>query len=101
MEAQYLQFVQHLHGAFQAKTQVAVITERLLHALFLDQPVDERHFLRQVVVKDHAADRGVDELTLHGHRLGMRHVLIVVGGGQINHFSVVPQTNRGEQLDFA
>ena len=99
-EAQFLQFVQHLHGALEAKTQVAVIAE-LLHALFLDQAVDEGHFLRQVVVKNHAADRGVDELALHHHGLGVRHVLIVVGGGEINHFTVVAETNRREQFDFA
>ena len=37
-EAQFLQLVEHLHGALQAETQVAVVA-KLLHALFLDQPL--------------------------------------------------------------
>ena len=35
LEAQFLELVEHLHGALQAEAQVAVIAE-LLHALFLD-----------------------------------------------------------------
>jgi len=42
-ESELFQLVEHLYGALQAKTQVAVIAE-LLHALFLDQAVDKGHF---------------------------------------------------------
>ena len=53
-----------------------------------------------MIVEDHAANRGVDELALHHHGRGVRHVLIVVGGGEIDHFTVVAETNRREQFDF-
>ena len=86
LEAQFLELVEHLHGALQAKAQVAVVAE-LLHALFLDEAVDERHFLGQVIVENHAADGGVDELALQRDRFGVRHVLIVVGGGEVDHFA--------------
>ena len=92
-EAEFLELVEHQHGALQAEAQVAVIDE-LLHALLLDQAVDEGHLLRQVIVEDHAADGGVDELALHHDRLGVRHVLIVVGGGQVDQFAGVAQADR-------
>ena len=85
-EAQFLQLVEHLHGALQTETQVAVIAE-LLDALFLDQAVDEGHFLGQVIVEDHAAHGGVDELALHHDGSGVRHILIVIGGGEVHHFA--------------
>src|SRR5579864_4518662 len=100
LEAQFLQFVEHLHGALQTKAQVAVIAE-LLHAFFLDEAIDKRHFLGQVIVENHAPDGGVDELALQRDRFGVRHVLIVVGGGEIDHFAFVTETNRREEFDFA
>ena len=100
LEAQFLQLVEHLHGALQSEAQVAVIAE-LLHALFLDEAVDERHFLGQVIVENHAADGGVDELALQRDGFGVRHVLIVVRGGEVDHFAFVAETNRREQFDFA
>src|SRR5215472_289438 len=47
------------------------------------------------------ADSGLDKLALHLHRLGMRHILVVVGGGEVNDFTGVAQANRSKQLDFA
>jgi len=43
---------------------------------------------------------GVDELALHHDGLGVRHVLIVIGGGEVDDFAVVAETDRREQLDF-
>jgi len=47
-----------------------------------------------VIVEDEPADGGVDELALHHDGLGVRHVLIVIGGGEINHFASYQETNR-------
>ena len=52
-------------------------------------------------IENHAADGGLDELALHLDGLGVRHVLIVVGGGEVDHFAAVAQADRSEQLDFA
>src|SRR5437879_9500742 len=52
-------------------------------------------------IEDDAADGGLDELALHLHRLGVRHILVVVGGGEVDDFTGVPQANRRKQLDFA
>ena len=34
-------------------------------------------------------------------RLGVHDVLIVVGGGQVDHFAGVAQTDRGQRFHFA
>jgi uncharacterized membrane protein YhfC len=60
-EAELLQLVEHQHGLFQAEAQVAILHQRL-HALLLEQAVDEGHVRWQVIVEDHAADGGVQEL---------------------------------------
>ena len=72
-----------------------------LHALLLEQAVDERHVRRQVIVEDHAADGGVQELRFEIDRLGVRNVLIVVSVGEVDHFAGVAQANRREQFHFA
>ena len=87
------------HGALEAEAEIAVI-DQLLHALFLEQAVDEGHFLRQRIVENDAADGGVEELTLQLHRLGVRDVLVVVGGGQVDHLARIAQADGGEQFDF-
>src|SRR3984893_4430778 len=55
----------------------------------------------QVRVENDAADGGLDELTLHLDWHSVWHVLIVVGGGQIDYFTGVAQADRGEQFHFA
>ena len=42
----------------------------------------------------------MDELPLQLHRLGVRHVLVVVSGGEIDDFAGVTQSNGGQELDF-
>src|SRR3984893_18253614 len=55
----------------------------------------------QVRVENDAADGGLNELTLHLDWHSVWHVLIVVGGGQIDYFPGVAQADRGEQSLFA
>ena len=99
-EAEFLQLIEQHNGAFQAEAQVGVVHE-LLNALLLEQAVDEREIARQVVVEDHAADGGLNELALQLHGNGVRHVLVVIRGGEVDDFTGVAQTNRSEQFDFA
>src|ERR1700688_2107686 len=100
MEAQFLQVIEQDDGVFQPETKVGVVHE-LLTALFLEQAVYVREFFRQVRIENHSADGGLNKLTLHLDRNGVRHVLIVVSGGQVDHFTGVAQADRGEQFDFA
>jgi hypothetical protein len=55
----------------------------------------------KVVVQDGAAHRRVDELRAPVNRLGVNDVLIVVRGGQVDHFAGVAQTDRGERFHCA
>ena len=84
----------------ESEAQVAVL-HKLLDALLLQQAVDERHVRGQVIVEDHAADGGVQELLVQRDGLGVRHVLIVIGGGEVDHFAGVAQADRREQFHFA
>ena len=99
-EAEFLQPVEHHDGLLEAEAQVAVLHQRL-HALLLQQAVDERHVRRQVIVEDHAAHGRVQELLVQLNRLGVRYVLIVVRVRQVDHFAGVAHANRREQFDFA
>src|SRR6266403_835013 len=100
IEPERLDLVQHLDGHFQTKTQVAVV-HQLSDALLLQQAVDVRHSLRKVIVQDGAAHGRIQEAALVVHFVGMRDVLIIVGGGQVDHFPGVAQTNRRERFHFA
>ena len=86
LEAQRLDFVEHLDRDLEAETQVAVIHQRA-DTLFLEQAVDVGHALGQMVVQNRAADGRVDEGALDLNRLGVNDVLIVVGGGQVDQFA--------------
>src|SRR5271168_1467520 len=99
-EPELLQMIEKDNGVFQAKAQVGVIDE-LLDALLLEQTVDEREFLRQVRIEDDAANSSLNELALHLDGHGVRHVLIVVRGGEVDDFTGIAQTDGSEQLDFA
>ena len=59
------------------------------------------NFAGKCRIENHAADSGLNELTLHLDGLGVRHVLIVIGSGEVNHFAAVTQADRSEQLHFA
>src|SRR5208282_37219 len=99
-EAKLFQLVESHHGLLESEAEVAVLHERL-HALLLEQAVDEGHFRRQVIVEDHAANGGVQKLFAQVNRLGMRDVLIVVSVGEIDHLAGVAHANRRQQLDLA
>ncbi len=52
-------------------------------------------------IENDAADRGLDELPFHVHGLGVRHVLIVICGGEVDHLTGEAQTDGSQQFDFA
>ena len=56
-----LDLIEHLDRGLKAELQVAVVHE-LADALLLEQAVDVRHVLGQVIVEDRAADRRVHVL---------------------------------------
>ena len=60
-EAEFLEAVEHQNGLLETEAQVGILHQRL-NALLLQQAVDEGHVRRQVIVEDHAADGGVQEL---------------------------------------
>ena len=99
-EAEFFQLVEHEHGLLEAEAQVAILHESL-DAFLLEQTIDERHIRREVIVEDHAADGGVQELLVEMNWLGVRDVLVVVRVGKIDHFTCVAHANRREQFDFA
>src|SRR5215470_17044133 len=88
------------YGVRETKAQVGVI-DKLLDALLLEQSVHKRELLGQVRIENDAADGGLDELALHFHRLGVRDVLIVVSGGEVDDFARVTQANRSEELNLS
>src|SRR5215470_17021948 len=100
VESERLDLVKHLDGDFQAKAQVAVV-HQLANALLLEQPVDVRHALGQVIVQDRPAYGRVQEAALVVDFVGVRDVLIVVRGGQVDHFTSEAETDRGQGLDLA
>ena len=99
-KAQRLQVVKEDDSVFEPETQVGVIDE-LLNTLLFEETVHVGELFRQVRVEDHAADGRLDELPLHLHGLGVRDVLIVVRGDEIDDFAGEAQTDRCEQFNFA
>src|SRR5437588_285527 len=99
-EAQRLEVIEQNDRVSKAEAQVGVLDE-LLNALLFEKPVHEREFFGQVRVEDDATDGGLDELTFHLHWLGVRHVLVIVGRGEVNDFAGVAQANWREQFHFA
>src|SRR5271157_827481 len=103
LETELLNTVQHPNRSFQPKAQVAVI-HQLTDALLLQQAIDVWHVRRaalQVVIHNGATYRSRDELALKVCRLSVDHVLVVIRGRQVNHFTRVTQPNRSERLHFA
>ena len=92
--------VKRRNGTLEAKAQIAVV-DQLLNSLFLQQAVDEGHLLRQVIVENHASHSGGNELAFEIDRCGVRDVLIIVGGSEIDHLAGVAQTDGRKQFDFA
>src|SRR5581483_1038753 len=99
-EAEFLDFIQHLHRGFQAEPQVGV-AHQLPDALLLQQAVNVRPAFGQVIVQDGASYRSVQVLALIGNGFGMSDVLIVVRGHEIDHFTTVAQADGSERLYFA
>ena len=54
-----------------------------------------------MIVENHAAHGGVDELVLDRDRLRVQHVLVVVGGGQVDGAARVAEPDRRERFHFA
>src|SRR6185369_14041100 len=103
LEAQHLDFVQHLDRSLEAELEVAEV-HQLTDALLLEQAVDVRHAGRSgahTIVQDGASDRGVDELTVHRDRIGVHYVLIVIRGGEVHNFTGVAQADGSQGFDFA
>ena len=62
--------VEHLHRQVVAVVDVAVADE-VLQAALLEQAVDERDLVGQVLVEDDAADGGLDQLVVDLLDLGV------------------------------
>ena len=99
-EAQLLDAIQHLHGAFQPIAQIAIVDE-LPNALLLQKTIDEGEALGKVIVQDRAPDGGVHVLPLKLHRLRVNNVLIVVRLRQVNDLTCVTQANRRQRFQLA
>src|SRR4029077_9447759 len=99
-KAQFLQVIEQDNSVLETEAQVSVIDE-LLNALFLEQAVHIGKFFRQVRIEDDAPNGRLNELALHLHGYGVRHVLVVVSRSEVDHFTGVAQANRRKQLDFA
>ena len=84
---------------FEAEVEVAVVDE-LADSLLLEQAVDVGHAFGERVVEDGAADGGGDELLVELDRLGVVDVLVVVGGGHVQHGAGVAQADGRERLDL-
>ena len=97
-EPERLHFVQHFDCRFQLEAQIAVV-HQLTNALFLQQSIDERHALGEVIVQDRASDGGIDVLPFELHWIGMSDVLIVVSVGQVYHFAGIAQADGSKSFD--
>ena len=86
-EAEFLDFVEHLHSGLQPELQVAILNE-LSETLLLQQTVDEWHLLRHNVVEDDAPHSGVHVLLVEFDRLGMEYVLVIERLGQVDELPV-------------
>src|SRR5712664_1077787 len=100
MEAHLFQLIEQDDGVFKAETQISVIDE-LLNAFLLEKTVDVREFPRQVGIENDAPNGGLNELALHLYRDRVRHILVVVRGGEVDNFAGVAQTDGRKQFDFA
>ena len=84
VEAEVLETIEHLYRQLEPAAQVACTARAAAEPFLLIRLVDERDLVRQIVVEDDAADRGLDDLSvelLHGR---VQDVLIVVPGGQVH-----------------
>ena len=92
-ETEFFDLVEHRHRGFQSEMQVAVL-DHLAGTFLFQQAVDVGQHLGQVVVQNHAADGGLDELVVQCDGLGVQEVLVVVGGGQVDDLAGVTQADR-------
>src|SRR3990172_192380 len=99
-ETQIFERVQHLHGFRDPKPQVAEV-HQIPESLLLQQTVDERDLFRQVIVEDHPAHRGVDDVAFDFLDLGVNHVLLVEGRGQVDDLTTVEHSDGTQGLHLA
>ena len=59
-----------------------------------------RHLVRNGLVEDDAADRGVDDLVVDRLHFGAEHVLVVARGGQVLQIARVAQPDRRQRLEL-
>ena len=52
-EPEFLEMIESLNSALETKSQIAVVNQ-LLNSFFLQQTIDEGHFLGQVIVENNA-----------------------------------------------
>ena len=100
IEPERLDLIQHLDRNFQTEPQVGVV-DQLPNPLLLEQAIDVGHAFGKVIVQDGAAHRRVQEAALVMHFVGVSNVLIVVGSGQVDHFTCEAQADRRQGLHFA
>ena len=98
-ETEGLDLVQHPHRGLQAEAQVAVIHQPA-KTFLPEQAVDEGHAAGQMIVENHAPDRSVDELVLHRDGLGVKHVLVIISGRQVNHAAGEPQADGRKRFNL-
>ena len=77
--------------------QVAVLHE-LLQALLLEQAVDVRHPLRQRVIENDAANRGVDDPAVERFHGRVQHVLVVTTDGEVHKLAAQTKPDGSERL---
>ena len=99
-EAELLDAIEHGDSDLQTVLQIAEL-HHLGHALFLQQAVDEGHFLRQYVIQDDAADGGVHVLLDVFDGLGMQQILRVVSLDEIEDAAGVAELDGGERFHLA
>jgi hypothetical protein len=61
-EAEFLQLIEHQNGLLRDRSAGSSTARAAWTPFFLSKAVDEGHLRRQVIVEDHAADGGVQEL---------------------------------------
>ena len=98
-EAEVLHFVQHANSDLQTKLQVAILNE-LRQTFFLQQPIDERHVGRKMIVHDHTADSRVHILLHEFDGLGVEDVLVVERLVQVDDFARIAQLNGSQRFHF-
>src|SRR5258705_533842 len=89
-EAEVLELVEQADREVVAEVDEPEV-HQLLQTLLLEEAVDERDLLRHVHVEDHAADGGLDDLSVELLDLGVRDILVVEVLGQVEEAAAEAQ----------